>query len=386
MKFNVAKKISWAAFGTAVVLAVAGCGAAAQDAGAASGTQASSLENSESWTIPAMYTQRDGKTDTSGYEPLSRSDVSKTWKICVLFPHIRDALWTAANYGTLLEAKRAGAQYNAFGAGGYGNLATQVSQMDDCIAQEYDAIILGPISAEGNCAAIERALQAGIPVVDIVNGTACSKEVESNPLLAHAVVSYYDTATMVAEYMVKNSAGKDRQVGMFVGPEGAGFANDAARGFGESITGTNVKTVADIRGDTGLDQQLDLIEDSLRAYPEMTDIFGVDIAAEAGTIAVRNANKQDSVSVYGYAIIPGLYEAIVSGDASGAATDYTPYIGRIAVDTAIRLLEGKALKASKVGPVPDMVTPESYADIAYEDMFAPKEFQPTYNWAPQQGG
>lgn len=378
---NISKHRSVALTGLvlAAVISLTGCGAAGQTP---QGPDQAAPGASDDWTIPAHFTQLDGTVETADYKALSPDEVTQPWNVCVLFPHVKDALWVSANYGSLTEAQRLGVEYNMFEAGGYGNLSTQVAQMDDCIVQKYDAIILGAISAEGNCASIEKALEAGIAVVDFINGTACSEDVRSNPLFSQAVVSYYDTSAMAAEYLVETSGGDPRKVGVFPGPEGATFANDAAQGFADVTAGTNVETIVTRRGDTGLDVQLNLIQDALQAYPDLTDILGVDIAAEAATVALRNANKLGTVDVYGYTIIPGLYDAIVNGEAAGAATDYTPYQGRIAVDVAVRMLEGIELRAPRVGPVPAMVTADTIDKIDYVDMFGPKGFQPVYQWSP----
>jgi protein TorT len=183
--------------------------------------------------------------------------------------------------------------------------------------------------------------------------------------------------------MVEQAAGKPRSVAVFPGPDGAAFANDAVDGFAASTKDSSVKTEVIRRGDTGLDVQLRLIEDALRAYPGATDVFGVDIAAEAGAVALRNAGKSGEVGVYGYTIIPNLYQAIVDGEATAAVADWTPYQGRMAVSQAARALEGQDLGGIRVGPRPEVVSKDNAKDIAYEDMFGPASFKPVYESKPK---
>ncbi|MEN3346343.1 MAG: periplasmic protein TorT [Arthrobacter sp.] len=360
----------------AVVMALSACGAAGQSSSPAQTTTAA--VSAEDWSIDAEFTAKDGAVKAAAYKPAEKSSIKGDWKVCALFPHVKDALWVSANYGNVAEAERLGIQYNMFEAGGYGNLSTQVDQMNDCIVQEYDAIVLGAISAEGNCSSIQRALDASIVVVDFINGTACSKTVSENPKYTQVMVSYKETAELIGKYMVEQAAGKPRSVAVFPGPDGAAFANDAVEGFTASTKDSSVKTEVIRRGDTGLDVQLRLIEDALRAYPGATDVFGVDIAAEAGAVALRNAGKSGQVGVYGYTIIPNLYQAIVDGGATAAVADWTPYQGRMAVSQAARALEGQDLGGIRVGPQPEVVSKENAKDIAYEDMFGPASFKPIY--------
>ena len=81
------------------------------------------------------------------YSPLAKA--SKPWNICVLFPHMKDTFWVAVDYGVVEEAKRMGVNMTLYQAGGYENVPKQLSQFDDCMAGNFDAIIVGPISEAG---------------------------------------------------------------------------------------------------------------------------------------------------------------------------------------------------------------------------------------------
>ncbi|MDI2099366.1 TMAO reductase system periplasmic protein TorT [Ruicaihuangia caeni] len=359
----------------ATVAALASCGAAGADTDAA--PPPPGAETTE-WTIDAEFVAADGSISAASYAPIDPGSVSEPWKVCALFPHVKDVLWVSANYGNAVEAERLGIEYNLFEAGGYGNLSTQVSQTDDCIVQGFDALILGAISAEGNCSTIEKALEANIVVVDFINGTNCGESVTDNPLYTRVSVSYHETSELIGRYLAESSDGAPL-VASFPGPDGAAFANDAVDGFATGIDGSAAEIEVERRGDTGLDVQLALIEDVLRAYPDVTDIFGVDIAAEAGVVALRNAGRSGEVGVYGYTIIPNLYQAIVDGDATAAVTDWTPFQGRMAISQAIKALEGQELGGRSVGPTPLVVSSENAASIEYERMFGPKDFAPVYS-------
>ncbi len=377
MKETRKRLLTLAGAALAAVTLLSGCGAAGGNA-----PEAEEQKVETDWTAPALFTQQDGTVEEDTYEPIAVDEVTKPWKVCVLFPHVKDPYWLATNYGTLVEAERDGVEYQLYEAGGYDNLDKQVKQMEDCITQEYDAIILGAISAKGLCSQIAAALEKEIPVVDFINGTDCPESTE-NPLFSHALVSFHDLAVTTAEYLIEHSEGEGRNVGFFPGPEGAGWSDAAVEGFNSTIEGSNVSVSVTRRADTGLDTQLALIEDSLKAYPDINTIVGVDIAAEAGVVAVRNANKQDSVEVYAFDIIPGVFDAIVAGDAVGSPTDYTVIQGRMAMDHAVRMLEGQELRAPTSGPIPEMVTADNAEDIEYTLMFAPRDFEATFQWSPE---
>src|ERR1700751_3216978 len=81
------------------------------------------------------------------YSPLEKAD--KKWNICVSFPHMKDAYWLAVDYGVAEEAKELGVTMHLVEAGGYTNLAKQISQIEDCVSQGAQAVDIGAISYDG---------------------------------------------------------------------------------------------------------------------------------------------------------------------------------------------------------------------------------------------
>ena len=69
---------------------------------------------------------------TVDYTPLDKA--AQKWKICVSFPHMKDAYWLAVDYGVAEEAKRQGVKMQLVEAGGYTELKKQISQIEDCVA------------------------------------------------------------------------------------------------------------------------------------------------------------------------------------------------------------------------------------------------------------
>jgi protein TorT len=311
----------------------------------------------------------DGKKQDADWKLLTPAEVTKPWNICVLFPHLKDSYWAAADYGVADQIRRSGAGMTLYEAGGYTNLSTQLSQMDNCIAQKFDGIILGAISADGVGPLVKKARDAGIPVIDFVNG------VNGPDVSAHALVSFYDLAYTTGKYVVAQANGQPLKVGFFPGPQGAGWSDDAVKGFNDALKGSSVQVVVTRRGDTGLNVQLDMINNALQTYEGINWLVGVDIAAQAAAVAVRNAGLTGKVKVAAFDIIPPVYQDIADGAAAASPTDYTSLQGRLAADMVLRLLQGQKLLANRAGPKPVMVTAETIKSLDWNSMFAPKGFK-----------
>src|SRR5437870_8850459 len=92
---------------------------------------------------------------------------SKAYRIGVAIPHLANPHYVGQAYGYIDEAQALGARVTLLEAGGYEHLDKQVSQVEDLIASKVDAIILAAISGPGTVSAVEQAVAAGIPVINV---------------------------------------------------------------------------------------------------------------------------------------------------------------------------------------------------------------------------
>ena len=117
---------------------------------------------------PAAVKDMSGKAPVAlQYQPGEKA--TKPWRICALFPHMKDTIWLAVNYGIVEEARRQGVAVTIYQAGGYENLPRQLSQFDDCMAAGFDALVVGAISEAGLARKFREAEKAGKPVIAVLN-------------------------------------------------------------------------------------------------------------------------------------------------------------------------------------------------------------------------
>jgi protein TorT len=108
------------------------------------------------------------KLELVEYIPLSPDKVDRKHHICVSFPHMKDSYFAGVAYGVITEGERLGQKITLVEAGGYTNLEKQLNQVEDCIANGAEALVIAPISSDGNAKQIEVIRAAGIPVVVII--------------------------------------------------------------------------------------------------------------------------------------------------------------------------------------------------------------------------
>lgn len=321
------------------------------------------------WTTPFDMESPREKTD---YTPLAKAE--KKWDICVSFPHMKDAYWTAVNYGSVAEAERLGVKMQLVEAGGYTNLNTQISQIEDCVARGAQAVVIGAISFDGLNNVVKDVRSKNIPVIDVINGMS-SKE-----LTAKSLVSFGEMGYKAGEYIANmhpKGSGKVK-VAWFPGPPGAGWVESGNKGFQKAIKDSDIEVVETKYGDTGKGVQLKLVEDTLEAHGDIDYIVGTAVTAEAAVSLLRSRGLSDKIKVMSYYFTPGVYQGIRRGQILAAPTDSTVIQGRIAIDQAVRALEGKDF-LKHVGPELMVIDSKNVNTFNRDAALAPNGFKPTFS-------
>jgi len=314
----------------------------------------------------------DGKSVDVKYVPLEKA--SKPWKLCISFPHMKDAYWLGVDYGVAEESKRLGVKMNLVEAGGYTELNKQISQIEDCVASGTDAVVIGAISADGLNKVIGEIAKKKIPVIDLVNG------ISSPDVSAKSLVSFYTMGAEAGAYLAKKhpAGSPEAIVGWFPGPAGAGWVEAANKGFLDAVKGSALKVLPAKYGDTGKEVQQKLVEDALQAEPNIRYVAGTAVTAEAAQGLIRERGLKGKVDLLAFYMTPGVYEGIKRGFIMAAPADSMVIQGRIAVDQAVRILEGKDY-VKHVGPKIFVVDSTNINTVPQANILPPDGFKPVFN-------
>ncbi len=321
----------------------------------------------ESWE-PAF----DMSSPRNSVEYVPLAEASQPWEICVSFPHMKDAYWLGVNYGVASEAERLGVRMQLVEAGGYTELNTQISQIEDCVSAGADAVVIGAISFDGLNNLVSEIRSQGLPVIDVINGMS------SPELSAKSLVSFGEMGAKAGEFLADvHPDGNPVEVAWFPGPAGAGWVEAGNAGFLEAVRGSAINVVDTFYGDTGKEAQSRLVEDALETYPDLQYVAGTAVTAEAAIPILRARGLTDQVKVISYYFTPGVDQGISRGQILAAPTDSTVIQGRIAIDQAVRILEGEEFY-KHVGPALYVVTVENHADFDPTSTLAPSGFSPVF--------
>lgn len=324
----------------------------------------------DTWTPAFSY---DGVQTAVNYQPLDHA--AKAWRLCASYPHLKDSYWLSVNYGMVEQARKLGVALQVVEAGGYPNLDRQIAQINDC-SLAADALIVGTVSFDGLTPAIT-AISARIPVVAAVN------DINNQGISAKSGVSWVAMGAAIGDYFAaQHPPGSARvKVAWFPGPQGAGWVKFVEEGFRPALANSAADIVAVKWGDTGFEAQLLLLEDVMEEHPDIDYIIGSAVTADAAVSLLRAKGKTGQIMILSDYFTHGTYRAIKRGKVLAAPTDSPVMQGRIAVDQAVRALEG-SLQTIHAGPAIRIIDPANVDSFDIENSLAPAWFKPTFEVTP----
>ena len=234
-------------------------------------------------------------------------------------------------------------------------------------------MIIAAVSFDRTDSLVAVAADAGIPVVDLVNGMTSAR------VAARSVMPYYDAGHAAGIYLAKRhpEGSAPATVAWFPGPKGPGWTVSGDRGFREAIRGAAIQIVDARWGDTGKRAQTDLLNQALEIFPDVDYVVGTSVTAEAAERVLRRRKLKDTLVVASY-FSPGVLRGIKQGKILAAPTDSPVIQARIAVDQLVRILD-KAPVRRHIGTRVQTVTPENVTEIDQLNMLAPTGFIATYS-------
>lgn len=291
--------------------------------------------------------------------------------ICALVPHFKDEYWLSVGYGLEQEAARQGFALELFEAGGYGGRAQQIAQLSQCVQGGADAIVIAAVTSD-HPDLLEAIGQVArqVPVYGVVNA------LRAEGLRGWVGVDWAEMGGTVGRYLARlHPAGSAPQTAVLIsGPAGAGWTAQLEGGFRAGLAGSAVTIVAVFGADTGLRQQLALVETALEQFPDVDYLIGSAPAVEAaiGVFAtLPRANAPRLLSTYiSHTVLRGL----MNGGIEAAAFDDPVAQGRGVIDMAARGFT-QATSGGREGPQIVLLTPQSEGLAAIQ--LSPAEYFPS---------
>jgi len=209
----------------------------------------------------------------------------------------------------------------------------QVQQVESFIAQRVDAIILNPCEVEASSPAVDKAIAAGIPIVNV------NSETRSTPT-AFVGSKDEESGRLAMDYIANRLSGKGEIVMMH------GFMGQAAQikrdqGAREVLaTHPGLKLIAAQTAEWDRAKGISLMENWIQSQGNRINaVFAQnDEMAMGALIALEQAKRKDKVVVVGVDAIADALAAVRDGRLDATVFQDAKGQGETAVETAVKII------------------------------------------------
>ena len=211
----------------------------------------------------------------------------------------------------------------------------QNAEIEELIKDGVELIFINPVDWRKCEPALEKAWRAGVPVI------AIDTNVEDDAHVASTVVSdNYLAGQQCARHLVAH-----RQTGKvaLLNHSQARSAQDRIKGFLDVLSHYPAFQVVDQEECRGqLETAMPAMERMIERHPEIDVVMALnDPAAMGAMAALRQAGRLEGVAVYGVDGVTETRDLIAQGHMQATAGQDPRGIGRLAVEEAYKVLQGK---------------------------------------------
>ena len=216
-------------------------------------------------------------------------------------------------------------------------LATEAQVVEDFATRGVDAIILPPLDAQASVAAVRRASERGITIVDY-DAPLSDPEVASHTI---GVDSFELASTVTAKMREALDTAGGGKIALITLPPTNPNMQTRKGGAMSNLESGDIEIVNEIAAATP-EQGATAIETILQRTPDISAVWASNSGSLSGAAAAARRTDSD-VMLYGVDMSEELARAMLDPDGNVfAVSDQQPYqIGYVAVETAVQSLRGE---------------------------------------------
>jgi ribose transport system substrate-binding protein len=229
----------------------------------------------------------------------------------------------------------------------------QVQIIENLLQTGIRALIVTPSGSREIATAIVKANRANVPVI-VVDTRVDPKAAADNNLKLESFIGSdnFEGGKIAGEHLAKMTGGKAR-VAVLEGIPGHETGDSRLRGFREALGAhPGMSIVASQPANWERDQGFTVFQNMLQAHPETDALFACsDLMALGALEAIAAAGKSGRIRVVGFDALEDARKAIEAGRMEASVAQSPRDMGRIAVESAAKLLRGETIPADQKVPI-----------------------------------
>ena len=267
-------------------------------------------------------------------------DEGKPYKVTLILKNLVNPMWLAVKEGAEAAAAEYGVELTVLAPLKADSNEEQIRQVEDAITKQADAIVLIPSDSQGIIPAVEKANQAGIPVINV------NTKVGGGQTETFIAVENYDAASKVAKAVAEKLGGKGKVI-ILEGIAGAQSAIDLKQGAVDTFgTYEGIEIVASQTANWNRAEAMQVTQNLLQAHPDVDAIFASNDEMAMGAVeAVDQAGLTGKIIIAGLDANRDALEAIKEGKMTITCDKMGFDQGYVGVETAVKVLNNEPVKA-----------------------------------------
>ena len=308
-------------------------------------------------SLAACGAKEEAPAEKPAETPVEAPAEEGAYKVALIQQHQTNAFQIAVTEGAQAKADELGVELTILSADQ--DAATQISQIEQCVSEGFDAILFEPVDPDGLRDAAKTASDAGVIVINVVS--SCS-DWESAGISAVSCGNNVKAGENEMQHVADLLGGKGN-VAFLTGPSAVTDALDRLQGYRNILANypeiVEVVAPADCEWDTAKAQAT--VESWLSAYELDAIVCQNDgMAVGAGNAAGANSG----IVITGVDGTPDGYEAIKDGRMTGTVAQDGGIMAASGLEAAVTLLDGGSLESTLI--IADSV----WIDASNVDQFA----------------
>lgn len=276
-----------------------------------------------------------GETSTEG--SAANAEGGKNYKIAVLMSHQTNAFTTAVSSGAKDKGTELGVTVDILD--GKQDPNTQASQIETCIAQGYDAVLVEPISADAIVPAVKAANKAEMPVMTIVQ----QMKNQEDMAVSYCGGDESKAGKMQMEKAMEAIGGKGNIVVLY-GPMGSDAQLSRKAGYDEVLKNyPDVKIAFEDTANWTTEEALSKMETWIQTGTQIDAVVAQNDSMALGALkACEDAGKD--IPCFGLDAVDDALAAIKAGRLAGTVSQDAYGQGAIGVENMVKYLNGEEIE------------------------------------------
>ena len=229
----------------------------------------------------------------------------------------------------------------------------QMQIIENLLQTGLRALVVTPSGSREIASAIVKANRAGVPVI-VVDTRVDPKAAADNQLKVASFIGSdnYEGGRLAGEHLAKSTDGKGR-VAVLEGIPGHETGDSRLRGFRDAVQKhPGMTIVASQPANWERDLGFTVFQNMLQAHRDIHALFACsDLMALGAVEAIAAAGRSGTIRVVGFDALDDARKMIEAGRMEASVAQSPRDMGRIAVESAARLLRGETVAAEQKVPI-----------------------------------